>query len=267
MNNLFERFRGLFLVFCFSTLFAMNSFAADAFIDRDGRTFTVSIDGTITTRTAPRDIKDSTSVVPFTVHWSLEIEQGPKCFRITPKDERLGEPERIDVLIHEVDASKPYNSWRNYSAVPSTLENTATFLSGNGFCASEYTLTDRLRFPSLPAGEYIVMISFWGKGNWDRQTISMKVAKSSEQKIEQEAAGTTTAVEPVAAGDCTIEYAAKRTMALHQQLEDKVASGEMNQDVFRSFGEDTQDFGTLYSTDVPEVCRRLEAMKNKYKLR
>jgi hypothetical protein len=56
-------------------------------------------------------------------------------------------------------------------------------------------------------------------------------------------------------------------MALHQQLEDKVASGEADQDVFRSFGKDTEEFGTLYSSNLPEVCRRLQTIKNKYHLK
>lgn len=243
-----------------------DGFAGDAFIDRDGRTFTVSIDGSTTTRIPSRDIKDAGSVAPFTVQWSANVEKGPRCFRITPKDARLGEPERIDVLIHEIQPDKPYNRWRNFSAVPSTLENTTTFLNGDGFCVSEYTLTERLRFPSLPAGQYILMISFWGKGNWDRQTILLTVAKSSEatsKPVESPPSSAESAPPAV----CSIEYAARRTMELHQQLEDKVASGEVSSDVFSKFGKDTEDFGNLYSTDVPEVCRRLEAMKNKYRLK
>jgi len=56
-------------------------------------------------------------------------------------------------------------------------------------------------------------------------------------------------------------------MALHQQLEDKVATGEVDQDVFRSFGKDTEDFGTLYTSNLPEVCHRLETIKGKYHLK
>lgn len=245
----------------------LEASAGDAFIDRDGRTFTVLIDGVATTRTPDRDIKDATSVAPYTVQWSANVGKGPRCFRITPTDARLGDPERIDVLIHEIQASKPYNSWRNFSAVPSTLENTKTFLNGDGFCVSEYTLTDRLRFPSLPAGQYMVMISFWGKGNWDRQTILLTVKESSTVVSNDASVSATTAPEITAPSECDIAYAAKRTMALHQQLEDKVASGEINQDVFRSFGKDTEEFGLLYSTNVPEVCRRLETIKNKYHLK
>jgi hypothetical protein len=251
------------LTFFFS---ALEAFAGDAFIDRDGRTFTVSIDGINTTRIPARDIKDSESVVPYTIQWSVNVEQGPRCFRITPTDTRLGEPERIDVLIHEIQTDKPYNSWRNYTAVPSTLENTTTFLKGDGFCVSEYTLTDRLRFPSLPAGQYIAMISFWGKGNWDRQTILLTVAKSSAQVSEPPAAQPAVS-EITDPAECTITYAAQRTMALHQQLEDKVAAGAADQDVFRSFGKDTEEFGALYSSNLPEVCSRLQTIKNKYQLK
>ena len=205
-------------------------------------------------------------MVPFTINWSLNLEKGPRCFRITPQDSRLGEPERIDVLIHEVQADKPHNSWRNYTAVPSTLENTPAFLKGDGFCASEFTLTERLRFPTLPAGQYVAMISFWGKGNWDRQTILLTVANSSAQAAEPAAAAPTVA-EIADPAQCTIVYAAQRTMALHQQLEDKVASGQADQEVFRSFGKDTEQFGELYSSDLPEVCRRLQKIKEKYHLK
>ena len=253
----------LFVVSIVSPVYRV--FAADAFIDRDGRTFTVAIDGATTTRVADRDIKDSTSVVPFTVQWSAKVQQGPRCFRITPTDSRLGEPERIDVLLHEVQSEKPYNMWRNYSAVPSTLENTKTFLTGNGFCPTEYSLSDRLRFSSLPAGQYIAMISFWGKGNWDRQTILFTVERSPA-KID-EPKGSAIVAAATAPTECTIVYAAQRTMALHQQLEDKVATGELSDDVFRSFGKDTEDFGALYGSNVPEVCKRLEGMTNKYHLK
>lgn len=266
MKTNFKPFKLSFLVSLVFFLSTLEAFAGDAFIDRDGRTFVVSIDGVITTRIPDRDIKDSESVVPYTIQWSANVEKGPSCFRITPTDTRLGEPERIDVLIHEIQADKPYNSWRNYTAVPSTLENTNTFLKGDGFCVSEYTLTDRLRFPSLPAGQYIAMISFWGKGNWDRQTILLTVAKSSSAVGEPVAAAPAVS-EITDPAECTIVYAAQRTMALHQQLEDKVASGEADQDVFRSFGKDTEEFGELYSSNLPEVCRRLQTIKAKYHLK
>ena len=154
MKTNVKLFKLSFLISLIFSFWTLEVFAGDAFIDRDGRTFTVSIDGVTTTRIPDRDIKDSKSVAPYTVQWSFNVEKGPRCIRITPKDPRLGEPERIDVLIHEIQTDKPFNSWRDYTAVPSTLENTTTFLKGDGFCISEYTLTDRLRFPSLPAGQY-----------------------------------------------------------------------------------------------------------------
>ena len=262
----FELFRSAILVLVASSCLASEAFASDAFIDRDGRTFAVSVDGISTTRVPARDMKDSENVVPFTINWSLNLENGPRCFRITPKDPRLGEPERVDVLIHEVQPDKPYNSWRNYTAVPSTLENANAFLKGDGFCATEFTLTERLRYPTLPAGQYIAMISFWGKGNWDRQTILLTVAKSSPQ-VGAPVAAPPAVSETKDPAECTIVYAAQRTMALHQQLEDKVASGEADQDVFRSFSKETEEFGELYSSNLPEVCRRLEAIKTKYNLK
>jgi len=240
--------------------------AGDAFIDRDGRTFDVAIDGIATTRIADRDIKDSVGVTPYTVQWNAKVGKGPRCFRLNPTDARLGEPEKIELLIHEVRSDRPYNSWRKYSAVPSTSLNTRSFLSGNGFCASEYTLTERLRYPSLPAGQYIAIISFWGKGNWDRQTILLTVEQSAAEIGESQATNAT-ATQNIAPADCTIVYAAKQMMALHKQLEDKVATGELTSDVFSSFGKETQDFGTLYTSDLPEACRRLEKIKNKWQLK
>lgn len=266
MKTYFAALRTSVLLLLAALSQARDASAGDAFIDRDGRTFTVSVDGVATTRIPARDLRDSENVVPFTINWSLNLEKGPRCIRITPQDSRLGEPERIDVLIHEVQADKPHNSWRNYTAVPSTLENATAFLKGDGFCASEFTLTERLRFPTLPAGQYVAMISFWGKGNWDRQTILLTVANSSAQAAEPAAAAPTVA-EIADPAQCTIVYAAQRTMALHQQLEDKVASGQADQEVFRSFGKDTEQFGELYSSDLPEVCRRLQKIKEKYHLK
>jgi len=253
----------ILFIFSFTT---QDASAGDAFIDRDGRTFNVAIDGIATTRTADRDIKDSVSAAPYTVQWSAKVVTGPKCFRITPTDARLGEPEKIDLLIHEVQTDKPHNSWRKYSAVPSTLENTRAILAGNGFCAREYTLTERLRYPSLPAGQYIVMISFWGKGNWDRQTILLTVEQSPAE-VSQPTVTSAPVTQNIAPADCTIAYAARQMMALHKQLEDKVATGELTSDVFSSFGKDTADFGTLYTSNLPEACRRLEKIKDKWQLK
>jgi len=242
----------------------VNALADDAFIARDGRTFTVAIDGVLTARTADRDLRDSSTVSPYTTQWAFSSAKGPHCIRITPKDSRLGQPERIDVLIHEIASDQPFQQWRDYSLVPPTLENTGKFLEGEGFCVKEYSLTDRLHFPSLPNGEYVVQISFWGVGNWDRQTILLKVTDSGVNKNPEPQA---TALPNVASGECDIATAAQRNMALHGQLEDMAARGEVSRDIFRTFADDTKDFGDLYVSNPAEICRRLDALKVKYKVK
>jgi len=65
-------------------------------------------------------------------------------------------------------------------------------------------------------------------------------------------------------GTCSQADAHMKMMNMHQQLEDKVALGDADQDVFRQFGEDTKSFGDLMFTNPSEICRRLDAMKAKY---
>jgi len=55
--KLFKLSSLILFIFLVSTL---EAYAGDAFIDRDGRTFTVLIDGVATTRTPDHDIKDAT---------------------------------------------------------------------------------------------------------------------------------------------------------------------------------------------------------------
>ena len=67
-------------------------------------------------------------------------------------------------------------------------------------------------------------------------------------------------------GECGIVEAQKKMMGMHEQLQDKVALGDADQDVFRQFGEDTAKIGELMSTNPSEACRQLDALKPKYKV-
>ncbi len=67
-------------------------------------------------------------------------------------------------------------------------------------------------------------------------------------------------------GSCTQADAHIKMMKMHEQLEDKVALGDMDRDVFRRFGDDTRAFGDLMYTNPSEICRRFDEMKKKYGL-
>lgn len=150
---------------------------ADPLMNRTGQTLTVTINGTETTKVPSQDISDSTGLKPYTVNWSSALAEGPLCLKLKTLDERLGKAERIDVLIHEVRTDRPHQQWKSYKTVPSTTEALTQFEQEKGFCPSEYILTERLRYPTLPTGDYVMRVSYWGVGNWDRQDILLSVKK------------------------------------------------------------------------------------------
>lgn len=162
---------------CLLVLKPHSAFAGDPLMDRDGRTLTVKIDGAETTRTKERKLTDVAGIQAFETFWSHKIKEGAHCFAIQTHDKRLGEVERIDMLIHEIHNERPHQRWKSYESVPSTTEGMQDFLTPKGFCPQEYKLTDRLKFPTLPAGEYVLRIAYWGKGNWDRQDIYLTIEK------------------------------------------------------------------------------------------
>jgi len=175
-------FRKVYLLFlsislALSFLASKSALAADALIDRDGRTFQVSINGVPTKREAVKKIMDSAGSEAFEVYWSAKVGKDPLCFAIETKDARLGKPERINILIHEIRADRPSQRWKNYDTVPSTTDNMNDFLTPKGYCPKEYTLTERLRYPNLPPGEYVFRVGYWGVGNWDRQDILVTVSE------------------------------------------------------------------------------------------
>jgi len=154
-----------------------QAFAGDPLMDRDGRTFTVAINGVETSRIPKRKIIDAQGNEAYEVFWTAKAAKGPLCFKITPHEPRLGAVEKIDVLIFEIHKEREYQKWKSYDTVPKPTEQLAAFSSEKGFCPAEYTLTERLRYPALPAGGYVFRIAYWGVGNWDRQDIAMTITE------------------------------------------------------------------------------------------
>lgn len=167
---------GFFLSSAFAAFLVQSTaFGSDALIDRDGRTFEVKINGTATTREAPTKIRDSAGTEAFEVFWSAKVAKGPLCFSVEVKDQRLGKPEKINILIHEIRPDRPMQRWKSYDTVPPQTDGMADFQTAKGYCPSEYTLTDRLRYPALPPGDYVMRVAYWGVGNWDRQDIRVTI--------------------------------------------------------------------------------------------
>ena len=163
------------------SLFGLSAFsvctanASDPLMDRTGSTLSVTIDGTNTKSTPENKIRDTAGIDAYDTFWSAQVAKGPQCFKLAAHDARLGEPEKIDILIHEIRPDRPFQQWKNYKAVPNPAESISAFSSEKGFCPKEYILTERLRYPNLPAGEYVLRVAYWGKGNWDRQDILLSV--------------------------------------------------------------------------------------------
>ncbi len=149
--------------------------ASDPLMDRDGRTLEVRIDNTPTVRSAAHDIADSDGLKAYTTYWTASTDKSPKCFQIEPKDARLGKLEKADILIFEIRSDRPNSRWKSYQVVPSAAASSQQFLDGKGFCPSEFILTERLRYPTLPPGEYLFRVAYWGVGNWDRQDILLTI--------------------------------------------------------------------------------------------
>ncbi len=63
---------------------------------------------------------------------------------------------------------------------------------------------------------------------------------------------------------CSIADAARRQMEIHELLQKQVDAGKMDSDIFRTFGEDTKEFGRLLTENPAEACRLLEKLRTKY---
>ena len=65
--------------------------------------------------------------------------------------------------------------------------------------------------------------------------------------------------------ECTIVDAARMQMILHGSLEDQVALGNMDSEIFRTFGDDTKDYGQMLTdAKYSEACRLFERLAVKY---
>ena len=67
-------------------------------------------------------------------------------------------------------------------------------------------------------------------------------------------------------GGCSQADAHMKMMNMHQQLEDKAATGDVEHKQSLKFAEETKAFGDLIFTNPSEMCRRLDALKPKYGL-
>lgn len=66
---------------------------------------------------------------------------------------------------------------------------------------------------------------------------------------------------------CGLAEAQNKLMGFFDQLRDRVALGDESQDIFRQFERDTAGLNELMYTNPPEVCKRLDALKPKYKFK
>lgn len=167
----------LIFFIAFATLGQLNIAHADPLMDRTGATLAVSINGTPTAATPKKKIIDSAGLEPFETYWKASQPKGPLCFKLQTKDARLGKPEKIDIMIHEIHNERPFQRWKNYSTEPNPTQSLADFTSDKGFCPTEYTLTERLHYPTLPPGQYVLRVAYWGVGNWDRQDILFSITE------------------------------------------------------------------------------------------
>lgn len=68
----------------------------------------------------------------------------------------------------------------------------------------------------------------------------------------------------ISGSKCTIVDAAKKQMEIHGLLQKQVDAGKFSTDIFRTFGEDTKDYGDLLTSDPGKACDLLENLRIKY---
>lgn len=81
--------------------------------------------------------------------------------------------------------------------------------------------------------------------------------------------GTQFAGNPIAADSgapgCTIVDAAKMQMELHGLLQEQVTAGKMSSDIFRTFNEDTKEYGDMLANNNPAAaCQLFARLRAKY---
>lgn len=65
-------------------------------------------------------------------------------------------------------------------------------------------------------------------------------------------------------GKCSIADAAQKQMVIHSKIQEKVDAGEIDSEVFKSFGNDLAKFGELMSTNPSEYCVKLDGLAERY---
>ena len=99
------------------------------------------------------------------------------------------------------------------------------------------------------------------------RTAIVEILKARNHEIPKD--GTPFALSPIPIEDngsgCTIVDAAKMQMQLHGPLQEQVNAGKMSSDIFRTFNEDTKEYGDMLSRNRPdEACKLFEKLKVKY---
>lgn len=104
--------------------------------------------------------------------------------------------------------------------------------------------------------------------NGDRPLDSAKRYGQTElaellSKYDKSAATTAGAI-PIGSGPCTIVDAAKMQMELHGKLQAQVNAGKMSSEIFRTFNEDTKEYGDMLVRNPAEACALFERLTKKY---
>ena len=53
-------------------------------------------------------------------------------------------------------------------------------------------------------------------------------------------------------------------MEIHGLLQAQVDAGKISSDIFRTFSEDTKDYGEMLTRNPPEACQLLRKLRVKY---
>jgi len=151
------------------------------FSSRIGKTFTVEINGSLTTEITSKQkqgIYDGTGTYSETVHWKSSVGPGKLCFKVSSNEEAYGEFENIDLVVREIHPTRERARWKNFSMLAKKSEGYypgKSWKDGEEYCPEGFSLTHRLNYSELPAGKYYVGVTYRGEENWDRQSILLKI--------------------------------------------------------------------------------------------
>lgn len=148
------------------------------FSNRRGNTFAVRINNESTKPIGEVPIIDINGAEANKVNWEYKTSQKKLCFNASALSEEYGEFVNIQIVIHEINNNSSFYNWKSYMISPHTVDpytGEAVWVPNQDFCPEYYFLTPRLKYPTLPKGEYIFEISYLGRMNWDRQTILLRI--------------------------------------------------------------------------------------------